>query len=350
MVTEAPRNTNPSPPAPLPGGEGGQRPGEGIARLNASFCCSELGINSSVSGATWLHRFALVATFCTFVLIIAGALVTGNEAGLAVPDWPLSYGSLMPPMVGGIRYEHGHRMIAGFVGLLTTVLAFWLWRRESRRSVRMLGFIALGAVVAQGILGGITVLFFLPTIISVSHACLAQAFFCLMVSLTLVTSPGWRQGVRQLEARGNSFFQRLCAFTTGFIYLQLILGAALRHSRSGIVFHLVGALVVTVLVMLVVTRVLRYYPDVSSLFRAALVLSILLLAQLFLGMGSYLMRLAARQDVQPALAMVTITTAHVAVGALVLVTSLILTLQSYRVLPQANKMRRFSAAPQKVAL
>ena len=307
-------------------------------------------LNSSVSGATWLHRFALLATFSTFVLIIAGALVTGNEAGLAVPDWPLSYGSLMPPMVGGIRYEHGHRMVAMFVGFLTMILAFWLWRGESRRSVRMLGFLALGVVIMQGILGGITVLFFLPTIISVSHACLAQAFFCLMVSLTLLTSPDWRQGVPKIEDRNNFSFRRLCVLTTGSIYLQLILGAALRHSKSGIVFHLVGAFAVTVLAMLVVTRVFKYYPNVSSLLRAAWVLSILLLAQLFLGTGSHLIRLATRQDVQPGLAMVTITTAHVAVGALVLATSLSLTFQSYRVLSQANRVRRFSTAPQKVAL
>jgi cytochrome c oxidase assembly protein subunit 15 len=92
-------------------------------------------------------------------------------------------------MVGNIRYEHGHRMIATFVGFLTTILAVWLWRRESRKMVRGLGFIALGAIVAQGILGGMTVLFFLPTAISISHACLAQAFFCIM-TLALVTSPG----------------------------------------------------------------------------------------------------------------------------------------------------------------
>ena len=153
-----------------------------------------------------------------------------------------------------------------------------------------------------------------------------------------------------MEDSKNFSFRRLCVLTTGSIYLQLILGAALRHSKSGIVFHLAGALAVTVLVMLVVSRVFRYYPKVASLFRPAVVLSILLLGQLFLGIGSYLIRLAARQDIQPAVAMVTITTAHVAVGALVLATSLILTLQSYRVLSRANKMRRFSTAPQKVAL
>src|SRR5262245_27934650 len=178
------------------------------------------------AGSSWLHRFTLITTVCTFLLIIAGALVTGNEAGLAVPDWPLSYGSLMPPMVGNIRYEHGHRMVATFVGFLTTILAVWVWRQESRKTVRNLGFIALGAVVAQGILGGLTVLFFLPTLISVSHACVAQAFFCILVSLSLVTSPGWDESAaRRLPENRSTPLLRLTSVMTGAIYFQLILGA-----------------------------------------------------------------------------------------------------------------------------
>src|ERR1700681_4955525 len=102
-----------------------------------------------------VHRFAVFTAVCTFLLLVAGALVTSNDAGLSVPDWPLSYGSLTPPMVGGIFYEHGHRMIASFVGLLSIVLAVWLWRLESRSWLQWLGVAAVGAVVAQGILGGI---------------------------------------------------------------------------------------------------------------------------------------------------------------------------------------------------
>ena len=101
-----------------------------------------------------LHGFAVFTACCTFLLIIAGALVTGNDAGLAVPDWPLSYGSLTPPMVGGIFYEHGHRMVASFVGFLTIILAIWLWKNDDPRPfVRKLGWIALMVVVTQGILG-----------------------------------------------------------------------------------------------------------------------------------------------------------------------------------------------------
>src|SRR5262245_3141332 len=110
-------------------------------------------IRDSPGGRVSMHGFVLLTTGFTCLLIVAGALVTGNEAGLAVPDWPLSYGSLMPPMVGNIRYEHGHRMVATFVGFLTTILAMWLWRRESRKMVRKWWFIALGTVIAQGVLG-----------------------------------------------------------------------------------------------------------------------------------------------------------------------------------------------------
>src|SRR5216684_9386364 len=124
-----------------------------------------------------VHRFAVFVVIWTVLLLIAGALVTSNQAALSVPDWPLSYGSLTPPMVGGIRYEHSHRLIASFVGLLTIVLAVWLWLREPRHWVRRLGLVALGAVIAQGVLGGLTVWFFLPVPISVAHASLAQLFF-----------------------------------------------------------------------------------------------------------------------------------------------------------------------------
>src|SRR5437867_1095975 len=110
----------------------------------------------------WLHRYTILLAVCTLFLVIAGAAVTSHEAGLSVPDWPLSYGKLMPPMIGGIFYEHGHRMVATTVGMLTIVLAIWLWRTDRRRWMRRLGFIALVAVIAQGLLGGATVIFMLP--------------------------------------------------------------------------------------------------------------------------------------------------------------------------------------------
>ena len=138
-----------------------------------------------------LHRLAVLTAGTTFCLIIAGALVVGNGAGLAVPDWPLSFGTYMPPMVGGVFYEHGHRLIAATVGLLTVALAVWLGRTEPRRWVRALGWIGVTAVLVQAILGGITVLYRLPTPVVVFHACLAQLFFCVTLSLAVFTGRSW---------------------------------------------------------------------------------------------------------------------------------------------------------------
>jgi len=130
---------------------------------------------------------------CVFVLIIAGALVTSNDAGLAVPDWPTSFGSWyrIPPMVGGVKYEHGHRMIAQFVGLLTIIFAVWTQRKEPRSWMRKLGWAALALVIFQGILGGLTVKMLLPWYVSSAHAMFAQTFFSLVILLTVFTSRRW---------------------------------------------------------------------------------------------------------------------------------------------------------------
>lgn len=297
-----------------------------------------------------LHGFAVFTACCTFLLIIAGALVTGNDAGLAVPDWPLSYGSLTPPMIGGIFYEHGHRMVASFVGFLTIILAVWLWKRDERPFVRRMGWIALAVVITQGILGGITVLFFLPAPISVMHACLAQAFFCIVSSLALLTSESWKRSASDVtgDVKGVSLRQ-LSIWTTAAVYAQLILGAALRHSKAGLLWHVAGAFIVTLLTIWTVARIYKYYAHIASLFRPAMILGILLAAQLSLGVGSYLVRLASREDVQPGAAMVAVTTAHVAVGAAVLVTSLLLTLQCRRWLIPAEAKLRVTSVPQEAA-
>ena len=136
-----------------------------------------------------LHRFAVLLAISTLFLVIAGASVTSNQAGLSVPDWPLSYGQVMPEMKGGVFYEHGHRMIASAVGFLTVIFAMWLWRAEPRAWVRRLGLVAVAGVILQGVLGGLTVLYLLPKAVSISHACLAQLFFSTTVALALFTSP-----------------------------------------------------------------------------------------------------------------------------------------------------------------
>lgn len=180
----------------------------------------------------WRHRFALLTSASTLVLIFVGGLVTSTESGLSVPDWPLSYGMVMPPMVGGVFYEHGHRLVASYVGFLTLVLALWTWRREARAGVRRLGWISLLAVCVQGLLGGLTVIYLLPTAISVTHACLAQTFFLLTIAMAYGTSREWLAAPPQAEDRAG---MRGTAFAaTGVVYLQLLLGALMRHVDAGL--------------------------------------------------------------------------------------------------------------------
>jgi cytochrome c oxidase assembly protein subunit 15 len=202
-------------------------------------------------------------------------------------------------------------------------------------------------VVTQGVLGGITVLFFLPAPISVMHACLAQAFFCIVSSLALLTSKSWKSSSTRVasDIKGVSMRQ-LSVWTVAAVYAQLILGAALRHSKAGLLWHIIGAFIVTFVVIWTVARVYKYYANISALFRPAMIVGILLAAQLSLGVGSYLVRLASREDVQPGALMVAVTTAHVATGAAVLVTSLLLTLQCRRLLIPAKAKLRVRSVPQ----
>jgi heme a synthase len=304
----------------------------------------------------WLHRYATFVAFCTFLLIIAGALVTGNDAGLSVPSWPTSLASEqglsihgtfhMPRMVGGILYEHGHRMIAGTVGILTILLAIWLWRKDSRRWVRWVGFAAVMVVLAQATLGGITVLFYLPVAISTAHATLAQIFFCLAASLSFFTRADWNSNEAKLEDPSWPSLQLLTMVTTGVIMVQLILGAVFRHSKAGVIApHIIGACVVTLMVGWVVSAVLMRFAKQPGLLPPALLLGGLVVVQLLLGIGSYFMKLAAKGAPQPLPPVVDVTTAHVALGAVVLVTSLYLTYQTRRFLVTPKQEMKIASTP-----
>ena len=291
-----------------------------------------------------LHRYTMVTAGCTFLLLIAGALVTSNDAGLAVPDWPLSYGTLFPPMVGGIRWEHGHRLVAGFVGLLTLVLAIWYWRREPRRWVRWLAVAALGLILAQAILGGITVLFYLPTAVSVGHATLAQLFFSTIVCLALLSSPWWQSERPQLDDTGSPRLRSLVLATAAAIFLQLVLGAALRHKGVGLAPHLIGAAIVTAMVVWTARVMRKRYGQVAALRRSARLLHVLLGVQLVLGGASYVLLRATREAPQPLPLVVTVTVAHVVVGALLLASSAATALACFRMLRPAGSLPLASRA------
>ncbi len=273
----------------------------------------------------WVHRLAVLSACATLLLIVAGALVTSNDAGLSIPDWPLSYGKLVPPLIGGIRYEWTHRAIAGTVGMLTFGLALLLQFFEPRRWVRRLGWTALGLVVAQATLGGMTVLFFQPPWVSTAHACLAQAFFCTMVSLALFTGQSWGpvSGVRI----GT---ENLAVATVAVIFLQLLVGAGYRHNGLGMTWHIVGAAIVTATVFSSIFRVLRRRMESYGVMTSAAALGGLLLGQLFLGGGSLWAKLYYANAPQPMPVFVAITTIHVAMGALTLASSVCLALFLFR--------------------
>ena len=282
-----------------------------------------------------LHRFATLTAAATFCLIVAGALVTSNEAGLAVPDWPLSYGSLMPPWVGNIRYEHSHRLAAGVVLLLTAALAAWLARRETRRWVRRLGYAALGAVLAQALLGGITVLFLLPMPVSVLHAVLAQAFFSTTVILALVTGRDWAAPAAAVLDAARPSLAVLAKAGAAGVLAQLLLGAALRHQGLGIIPHLVGAGVVMGLALWILARVSGRHFLEARLLRPAAAQALLVTFQLVLGATAYLARLATQDAVQPLPLVIWPTVAHVAVGALTLAAAVWMAVEAWRLTAEA---------------
>ena len=336
-----------------------------------------------------LHQFIVFSACCTFLLIIAGGLVTSTQSGLSVPDWPNTYGHFMfafpfDQMVGGIFYEHLHRMIASIVGLLTIIVAIWLWKREDRSWVRVLGLVALGTVIAQGLLGGLTVLFLLPTAISVSHATLAQTFFSIMALLAVVTSSWWRDDKSKLNepSKGISIV-RVTLLTTGAVYVQLILGAWMRHSNAGlavpdfplaygqffpslspeaidrynsqllqsdirvaadgaitasqIVIHMahrIWASVVAIMVCWTSVRLFKLSSITKQFSRFAYLLLILLAIQITLGALTVL-----------SLKAVDITTAHVTTGALLLITSVLVCSHSIKIFgfPKRQRTVVFSA-------
>lgn len=293
-----------------------------------------------------LHRFAKLVTICTVLLLLAGSLVTSTGSGLSVPDWPTTYGWNMFTFprhlwVGGIFYEHSHRLIASGVGFLTIILAAWLWWADPRRWMKRLGAVALASVVLQGILGGMTVRFFLPPAVSTAHAGLAEIFFCLTVAISLFTSRGWARGQGQVD---DVMLRRVATATTALIYLQILVGATMRHTDAGLAIpdfpwmfgrvipdhwdqgiaihfaHRLGALIVSMAVLATASHIWYHHASNRALTRPAATLLALLAVQVTLGALTVL----TRRDVW-------INSLHLVGGALVLATSIVITLRSWRV-------------------
>ena len=272
-----------------------------------------------------MFLFSLFLTGAVFLLILAGGLVTSHDAGLAVPDWPLSYGQAFPPMVGNIFWEHGHRMIAGTVGILTLILAVWIQAAEKRLWLKRLGWIAFGAVVLQAILGGLTVIYLLPAPVSIFHACLAQTFFCLVIAITFFLKMPYGM------AGSFSQFKRISYLTMAVIYAQLILGAMVRHTHShhAVIAHIVLAFAVVIHVFMLAGRIMRALPG-SALFKPAAGIGILTVIQFFLGIGSFVLTRMMEQGYAPSKAAVIFTAAHQTNGAAILGTSVLIALMVSR--------------------
>jgi len=290
-----------------------------------------------------LHAYAVFVACITLVLIVAGALVTSNDAGLSVPDWPTSFGSIykIPNMVGGIRFEHTHRMIAEFVGLNTIVLALWTWFAERRRWLRFLAVAALGTVILQGVLGGLTVLYFLPPAISSAHAAVAQTFFCIAVCIALFTGRNWIEEVPRVEpeTRRPSLFT-LTLLSVFVLYVQLILGAMFRHKGLSWWPHVAHAAIVAIVLTWTAVRALSQYSRIADVKKSAIMMLSLVITQLCLGFVAFLTRVEWGKDAaQPELPMVISTVTHVAVGALLLATAVILAIQVWRHIPVAFEER-----------
>jgi cytochrome c oxidase assembly protein subunit 15 len=303
-------------------------------------------MNAITPGGRWLHRYAQLLAGCTFLLVIAGGLVTSTGSGLAVPDWPLSFGQIFPRMEGGVLYEHGHRLIAATIGVLTIGLVAAAQRLEPRAWVRRVTWVALGAVILQGVLGGVTVLLRLPDAVSVSHAGLAQLFFALTVTIAAVTSPRFRSAV-PADDPAAARTRALTVATAASVYLQILLGAIVRHTGAGLAIpdwplsfgqlvpefstplvawhyaHRWFALVPAALALWTAVHIVRRHRD-RWLTRPALALVGLVAVQIALGALTVL-KLKA----------VTPTTAHVATGALVFVTGVLLAVRVHRQLRTA---------------
>jgi heme a synthase len=290
----------------------------------------------------WLRRFTKLVAVSTLFLIFAGAMVTSTDSGLAVPDWPNTYGWFMfsfpfSKMVGGILYEHGHRLIASTVGFLCIIQAIWLQRREPKRFVRRLGWLSLAAVIVQGALGGITVLLFLPKLVSVSHAALAEIFFCINVSIAFFTSK-WYTSLSSME-RGAAPVKMAWGLTA-IVFLQIFAGAVMRHLGAGLAIpdfplsfgrlvpdfatkeivsayvHRVGGFVVAAAVIAMAVRLLRYEKN-HPLRGLAHLLLVIVTGQVML--GAYVIWSGKQPH---------ITSLHVMTGAATLALSVILTLSA----------------------
>jgi cytochrome c oxidase assembly protein subunit 15 len=283
---------------------------------------------------------------------MAGALVTSNEAGDSVPDWPLSFGRWLirsNNFIANVRYEYSHRFIAGLVGFTTLALAVWAYLAERRGWMRRLGLVAFAGVVAQAVIGGMRVWFLeYKALIAVPHALVAQSFFAVAVSIAVFTSRSWWSAHQVRPDEKSLPLRALTGTTVLAVLIQLVLGAGFRHQAFGIAPHIVGAVVVAVLITMTVATIVRRHRDDTYLARPAKFMIALLIVQVGLGIGAYLAKLASAGDPQPLEPMISLTVAHLVVGAMTLAMMVTLALRCYQVLVPARQPALGVVEPHKV--
>jgi len=281
-----------------------------------------------------VHGFAVFVFFWTILLLVAGALVTSNEAALSVPDWPTSYGTFTPPMVGGIVYEHSHRVIAGVLGILLIVEAIVIWRREERRWLRWFALAAVGGVVAQAILGGEVVIKLLHYWLPVLHACFAEIMFGAILCLAVFTSKWWTDSHEMLQDRGGISIHSLAILNAVVMFIQVFLGAGFRHQYAPIWPHIVGAFVVLGVMIWTAAVLRRRFDSSRELTFGRTLLHSMVGTQILLGGAAYWSRLVTQDAPQPMPAMVVLTVVHTVFGALVFASSILVVLMCYRLVPR----------------
>jgi len=270
------------------------------------------------------YRLALATLAATCVLILLGGLVTNTGAALAVPDWPSTFGHNMvlfpwSRMVGGILYEHSHRLMGALVGLLTLALAGALWREGGR--LRRLGLLAVAAVVAQGVLGGLRVVLLEDTL-AIFHGCLAQAFFALLAVIALLTAPRGRVAASPIQPA----LKGLAVLAAVLVYVQIVFGALLTHAGR-IDLHLAGALLVLVFVPIVAAQLRRTGDAVAAPISG--LVSVLIGLQLLLGIGSFLARFSSIWIPGEQLTVTALPVAHRLVGSLILAGTVVLAVRVF---------------------
>jgi heme a synthase len=285
-----------------------------------------------------VHRFAIFIVCWTIVLLTAGALVTSEDAALAVPDWPLSYGTITPPMVGGIAYEHTHRVIAAGLGVLIICLAVMLWRTDDRRWMRWLGLAALGGVILQGILGGLTVLKLLHYWLPVMHACVAQLMFAVLVSIAFFTSRWWAESLPQYQDKGSPSVHTIATINAVAIFLQVLAGAGFRHQYISLRPHVLGAVVVLGVVIWTAAVLRRRFSQVREISRVRVLLHAVVGTQILLGVIAFYSRIYTADAPQPMPLMVVSTVVHTVVGAVLFAISIVTVLICYRLVPRRGEL------------